>query len=114
MAEISRLGVAFGANPLTFVGLAGMGDLILTCTGSLSRNRSVGIALGQGRKLPEILAGMSMVAEGVETTRAAYALADRASIEMPIVEEVHAVLFQERHPRVALENLMLREPKPEQ
>jgi glycerol-3-phosphate dehydrogenase (NAD(P)+) len=113
LAEMARLGVALGANPLTFAGLAGMGDLILTCTGELSRNRTVGVALGQGRKLDEILAGMTMVAEGVETTRAAHALARRTGIEMPIVAEVHAVLFENRHPRDAVESLMLREPKPE-
>ena len=113
LAEIARLGIKLGAHPLTFAGLAGMGDLILTCTGALSRNRSVGEALGQGRRLEEILAGMNTVAEGVDTTRAAYQLARREQIEMPIVDEVHAVLFDDRHPREAVENLMLREPKPE-
>ncbi len=113
LAEISRLGIKLGANPLTFAGLAGMGDLILTCTGELSRNRSVGFALGQGRKLPEILAGMTMVAEGVDTTRAVYQLARREGIEMPIVDVVHAVLFGDMHPREAVESLMLRQPKAE-
>jgi len=113
LAEIARLGVALGAEPLTFAGLAGMGDLILTCTGELSRNRSVGVALGQGRRLGDILAEMTMVAEGVETTRAARGLAEREGIEMPIVSEVHAVLFEDRNPRDAVENLMLREPKAE-
>jgi glycerol-3-phosphate dehydrogenase (NAD(P)+) len=113
LAEMSRLGMALGANPLTFAGLAGMGDLILTCTGELSRNRTVGFALGQGRTLDEILAEMRMVAEGVETCRAAHALAGREGIEMPIVAEVHAVLFEGRSPRDAVRNLMLREPKPE-
>jgi glycerol-3-phosphate dehydrogenase (NAD(P)+) len=114
LAEMARLGVARGANPLTFSGLAGMGDLILTCTGELSRNRSVGIALGQGKSIDEILGSMYMVAEGVETTRAAYQLAQKAGIEMPIVREVHGVLFEGHTARAALENLMLREPKPEQ
>jgi glycerol-3-phosphate dehydrogenase (NAD(P)+) len=114
LAEIARLGIARGANPLTFSGLAGMGDLILTCTGELSRNRSVGVALGQGKSIEEILGGMYMVAEGVETTRAAHALARQAGIEMPIVAEMHGVLFEARTPREALENLMLRGPKPEQ
>jgi glycerol-3-phosphate dehydrogenase (NAD(P)+) len=114
LAEIARVGVARGANPLTFSGLAGMGDLILTCTGELSRNRSVGVALGQGKTIEEILGGMFMVAEGVETTRAAHALAQQSGIEMPIVAEVHGVLFEGRTAREALENLMLREPKPEQ
>ncbi len=113
LAEISRLGIKLGANPLTFAGLAGMGDLILTCTGELSRNRSVGFALGQGRALDEILASMTMVAEGVDTTRAAYQLARRERIEMPIVDVVHAVLFGGLHPREAVESLMLREPKAE-
>src|SRR5690606_35591798 len=114
LAEMTRLGVALGADPLTFAGLAGMGDLILTCTGALSRNHSVGEELGKGRPIDEILAGMTMVAEGVRTSRAARALAARAGIEMPIVEEVYAVLYEGRSPREALENLMLREPKPEQ
>ncbi len=113
LAEIARLGVALGANPLTFSGLAGMGDLILTCTGELSRNRSVGVSLGQGKSIEEILGAMYMVAEGVETTRAAHALAQRTGIEMPIVAQVHAVLFEAQTARAALENLMLREPKPE-
>ncbi len=113
LAEISRLGVALGANPLTFAGLAGMGDLILTCTGALSRNRSVGLELGEGRKLPEILAGMTQVAEGVRTARSAHDLARRQGIEMPIVDAVHSVLFEELDPRVAVERLMLRVPKAE-
>jgi glycerol-3-phosphate dehydrogenase (NAD(P)+) len=113
LAEMSRLGAALGARPQTFAGLAGMGDLILTCTGELSRNRTVGFALGQGRQLDEVLGEMRMVAEGVETTRAAHALAEREGIEMPIVAEVHAVLFQGRPVDEAVRNLMLRDPKPE-
>jgi len=113
LAEITRLGVRLGANPLTLSGLAGMGDLILTCTGGLSRNRHVGVELGKGRAIDEVLAGMTMIAEGVETTRAAHALAQKADIEMPIVAEVHAVLFEGRTAKEALENLMVREPKPE-
>lgn len=113
LAEITRLGVRLGANPMTFAGLAGMGDLILTCTGGLSRNRHVGVELGKGRALHDVLNEMTMVAEGVETTRAAHALAQRAGIEMPIVAEVHAVLFEERTAAEAVENLMLREPKAE-
>lgn len=113
VAEISRLGVALGASPLTFAGLAGMGDLILTCTGELSRNRSVGFELGRGRTLEEILGEMTMVAEGVETARATYALASENQIEMPIVAEVYAVLFEGRRPEQAVENLMTREPKAE-
>jgi glycerol-3-phosphate dehydrogenase (NAD(P)+) len=113
LAEMVRLGRRLGANPLTLSGLAGMGDLILTCTGGLSRNRHVGIELGRGRSLDEVLAGMTMVAEGVETTRAAHALAQRAGIEMPIVAAVHAVLFEGSTAAAAVEELMLREPKPE-
>ncbi|MEX2282364.1 MAG: NAD(P)H-dependent glycerol-3-phosphate dehydrogenase [Gemmatimonadota bacterium] len=114
LAEIARLGVALGASPLTFMGLAGMGDLILTCTGDLSRNRTVGVELGKGRKLADILAGMEMVAEGVGTARAAHALAQKHGIEMPIVDQVHAVLFEDVPASEAVANLMLREPKPEQ
>ncbi len=113
LAEITRLGVALGANPMTFAGLAGMGDLILTCTGGLSRNRRVGEQLGRGRKLAEVLGEMKMVAEGVETTRATLSLAQRTGVEMPIAEEVHAVLFEGRPPDNAVQNLMAREPKPE-
>jgi glycerol-3-phosphate dehydrogenase (NAD(P)+) len=113
LAEMARLGSRLGANPLTLSGLAGMGDLILTCTGALSRNRHVGVELGRGRALDDVLGEMTMIAEGVETTRAAHALAARANIEMPIVAEVHAVLFEGRTAAEALENLMLREPKPE-
>lgn len=113
LAEMTRLGVAMGASPLTFAGLAGMGDLILTCTGELSRNRTVGYALGQGCALEDVLGEMTMVAEGVETTRATYRLAQRVGVEMPIVEQVHAVLFEGKAPRAAVEELMSREPKAE-
>jgi glycerol-3-phosphate dehydrogenase (NAD(P)+) len=113
LAEIARLGTALGADPLTFSGLAGMGDLILTCTGGLSRNRSVGVELGKGRSLEDILGEMRMVAEGVDTTRSTHRLAAREGIEMPIVAEVHAVLFEGRSPNEAMRNLMLRDPKPE-
>lgn len=113
LAEMTRLGVALGADPLTLAGLAGMGDLILTCTGALSRNRSVGVALGQGKPIEEILGEMTMVAEGVRTTRSARALAAKHGVEMPIVEEVHAILFEGRNARDAVENLMLRSPKSE-
>jgi glycerol-3-phosphate dehydrogenase (NAD(P)+) len=113
LAEMTRLGVTLGAKPRTFAGLAGMGDLILTCTGGLSRNRAVGLAIGQGRKVEAILAEMTMVAEGVLTTRSARDLARRTGVEMPIVDEVHAMLFEGRSPREAVENLMLRAPKAE-
>jgi glycerol-3-phosphate dehydrogenase (NAD(P)+) len=114
LAEMARLGVALGADPLTFSGLAGMGDLILTCTGELSRNRTVGVQLAQGKPLSEILGGTNMVAEGVDTARSAHDLALRNGIEMPIVRQVHAVLFENVPVREAVETLMLREPKPEQ
>lgn len=113
LAEITRLAVALGANPMTLAGLAGVGDLILTCTGALSRNRAVGVALGEGRTLDEIIAEMTMVAEGIRTTRSARELAARHGVEMPIVTEIHALLFEGRSPRDAVEALMMREPKPE-
>jgi len=114
LAEITRLGVALGANPLTFAGLAGMGDLILTCTGALSRNRSVGVELGKGRPLDEVLGEMIMVAEGVRTARSAHDLARREGIEMPIVRQIYQVLFEGLDPSAAVNNLMGREPKAEQ
>lgn len=114
LAEIRRLGVALGARAETFAGLAGMGDLMLTCTGDLSRNRTVGRRLGRGESLDEILAGMTAVAEGVETVRAVRELARRHGVEMPISEEVYAILHEGRAPEQAVRNLMLREPKPEE
>lgn len=113
LAEIMRLGAALGAQPQTLAGLAGIGDLILTCTGGLSRNRTVGVELGKGRPLEEILAGMHMVAEGVRTARSTRDLARREGVEMPIVEAVHAMLFEGLDARGAVEQLMLRAPKPE-
>jgi glycerol-3-phosphate dehydrogenase (NAD(P)+) len=95
-------------------GLAGLGDLVLTCTGGLSRNRSVGVELGRGRKLPEILAGMhGMVAEGIFTTNAAVGLAQRHGVEMPITEQIHAILHQGKNPREAIYDLMTRSSKSE-
>ncbi|MFP3948400.1 MAG: NAD(P)H-dependent glycerol-3-phosphate dehydrogenase, partial [Longimicrobiales bacterium] len=114
LAEIHRLGLAMGARPATFAGLAGMGDLVLTCTGDLSRNRTVGYKLGQGRELDDILDEMSSVAEGVETSRAAYRLAAEHGVEMPITEEVYAILHEGRSPEEAVRSLMLRDPKPEE
>lgn len=113
LAEITRLGLAKGANPATFAGLAGMGDLVLTCTGDLSRNRSVGIELGRGRPLGEILTGMKMVAEGVKTTLSAYQLAQRLGVEVPITAQMHAILYQGKSARQAVSELMLRELKAE-
>jgi glycerol-3-phosphate dehydrogenase (NAD(P)+) len=113
LAEITRLGVAMGARRETFSGLAGMGDLVLTCTGDLSRNRTVGFRLGRGDTLETILGEMRAVAEGVKTTEAVYDLAQEYDVEMPITTEVRAMLREGRHPRQALENLMSRDPKPE-
>lgn len=113
LAEITRLGVAMGAQRATFYGLAGMGDLVLTCTGSLSRNRTVGYRLGQGERLDDILRDMSSVAEGVRTSEAVFALAERHGVEMPITEEVYAIVHDGRDPAAALAALMRRDPKPE-
>jgi glycerol-3-phosphate dehydrogenase (NAD(P)+) len=106
LAEITRLAVALGGRPDTLAGLAGLGDLVLTCTGALSRNRHVGQALGAGLSLEEATAGV--VAEGVRTTLAACALADAAGIEMPIARQMRAVLHEGKPPRAALDELMLR------
>lgn len=114
LAEMTRLGVAMGARRETFSGLAGMGDLVLTCTGDLSRNRTVGVRLGQGESLDDILGEMRAVAEGVKTAEAVVALAERHGVEMPIAAEVHAMLTLGRSPREALDNLMSRDPKPEE
>ena len=114
LVEIARLGQAMGARAETFSGLAGMGDLVLTCTGELSRNRTVGFRLGRGESLDSILSDMSAVAEGVKTALAAHELARRHGVEMPITSEVHAILEEGRDPREALSNLMQRDPKPEE
>lgn len=108
LAEITRLGVRLGASPFTFLGLSGMGDLVLTCTGDLSRNRSVGLEIGKGRRLADILAGMSEVAEGVRTTHAACDLAARVGVELPIAEMVREVLDGNVAPAEAVEKLMTR------
>lgn len=113
LVEISRLGVARGAKPSTFTGLSGLGDLVVTCTSRHSRNRYVGEELGRGRRLDDILASMKMVAEGVRTTKAAYELAQKAGVDMPITAEMHAVMFEGKDPRVAVFDLMAREPKAE-
>ncbi len=113
LAEMSRLGVKMGANPLTFSGLAGLGDLVLTCTGPLSRNRTVGLRLGRGEKLEEILKSMTQVAEGVRTTSSARALAQKHQVEMPICEAVYRVLYQGEDPRQMALNLLTRRLKEE-
>jgi glycerol-3-phosphate dehydrogenase (NAD(P)+) len=113
LAEMTRLGVKLGADPATFAGLAGIGDLVLTCTGSLSRNRSVGLEIGRGATLQEVLQGRETVAEGVVTTESAKALAEREGVEMPIVNAVHRVLFEKQPARWALVELMTRDLKGE-
>jgi glycerol-3-phosphate dehydrogenase (NAD(P)+) len=113
LAEMSRLGTSMGAHPLTFLGLAGVGDLVLTCTGDLSRNRTVGYQLGQGKKLAEILGEMKMVAEGVKTTRSVYNLAQQRGIEMPICDQIYRILYEDQPPEKAVVELMQRELKHE-
>ena len=113
LAEITRLGVARGAKPLTFVGLSGMGDLITTCTSRYSRNWRLGKAIGQGKSLKEALSDIEMVVEGIPTTKSAHDLAKKFKVEMPITEEVYQVLFQGKDPCQAVTDLMLREAKPE-
>jgi glycerol-3-phosphate dehydrogenase (NAD(P)+) len=109
LAEITRLGLAMGGAPTTFAGLAGMGDLILTCTGDLSRNRRLGLELAAGKSLADLLAGSRSVAEGVNACRAILALAENHGIDMPISRAVHAVLFGGEHPREAVSRLMSRD-----
>jgi glycerol-3-phosphate dehydrogenase (NAD(P)+) len=113
LAEISRLGVHLGANPLTFSGLGGLGDLILTCTGSLSRNRTVGLKLGEGRTLQQALAEMTMVAEGVKTTKSCWQLAQEMGVDMPILEQVYQILYQEKSCQAAVHDLFQRSLKEE-
>lgn len=113
LAEITRLAVAAGGQARTLAGLAGLGDLVLTCNGELSRNRSVGYQLGKGHKIKDILAGMQMVAEGVKTTEAAIQLAERHGVEMPITRQMFAILNENRSPREALRELMERQLKEE-
>ncbi len=113
LAEMTRLGVALGAEQSTFAGLAGLGDLVLTCTGSLSRNRAVGLELGKGKSLDEALAGRETVAEGVETAESARELAAREGVDMPIVDTVNRVLFEGQPARSAIAGLMTRELRAE-
>jgi glycerol-3-phosphate dehydrogenase (NAD(P)+) len=113
LAELARLGVALGGDPLTFAGLAGMGDLIATCSSPQSRNRSVGVELGRGRPLDEIVSEMKMVAEGVKTTAAVLEIARRTGVEMPLAEFVGRVLYEGARPADLVPELMLRKAKPE-
>lgn len=113
LAEMNRLGLAMGAQAATFAGLAGIGDLVLTCTGDLSRNRTVGFKLGQGMKLTDILAEMRMVAEGVKSAESIYQLARRLGVEMPIVEKTFQILHEEKPARQAVIELMARDLRAE-
>jgi glycerol-3-phosphate dehydrogenase (NAD(P)+) len=108
LAEITRLALTMGGKPRTLSGLAGLGDLVLTATGNLSRNRSVGVQLGQGHKLSAILANMTMVAEGVSTCQAAYQLGQRHGVDLPIINKMHEVLYEDKEPRAAIRELMER------
>jgi len=113
LVEMTRLAVRLGAASQTLSGLSGMGDLVLTCTSDLSRNYRVGVRIGHGEKIADILRGMSMVAEGVRTCRSVYALAQRVGVEMPIIEQVHALLYEEKAPQQVVVDLLTREAKPE-
>jgi len=113
LAELVRLAVKKGANPLTLSGLAGMGDLVLTCTGELSRNRTVGLGLGRGQKLKEVLAGMTQVAEGVRTAKSVHDLARKLNVEMPLHEAIYRILYEDLPPKAALQSLTSRELKSE-
>ena len=113
LAEMTRLAVKMGADPVTLAGLPGLGDLVLTCTGQLSRNRKVGFDLGQGRRLADIVAGTRMVAEGIRNTRTVHLLARRHGVEMPIVEQMYGVLYEDKAPMQAVRDLMGRTQKAE-
>ncbi len=113
LAEIARLAMARGGSPLTLAGLAGMGDLVLTCTGELSRNRTVGFELGKGRKLDDVLAGLGHVAEGVKTAKSAYDLSRKLGVDMPITTEVYKALYEDKPAAEAVVDLMARELGPE-
>jgi len=113
LAEISRLGVALGASPTTFLGLGGVGDLILTCTGALSRNRRTGLMLAEGKTCEEINESLQMVAEGIKTTKSAFDLARKMGIEMPIVEQMYQIIYQGKDCATAARDLLVRELKPE-
>ena len=113
LAEISRIAMRMGANPLTLSGLAGLGDLVLTCTGELSRNRKVGMELGKGRSLDEILKEMKQVAEGVKTAKSAKDLSTKLGVELPICDQVYRIAYEGKSPKAAVLDLMVRSPKSE-
>ncbi len=113
LTEMTRLGLKLGGRPETYAGLAGIGDLVLTCTGKLSRNRYVGYELGQGKTLEEIVSGMKMIAEGISTTKSVRQLAQKERVEMPICEQVYQIIYRKKDPKQALHDLMSRELKEE-
>ena len=113
MTEIRRLGLKLGANPRTFTGLAGYGDLILTCTGDLSRNHAVGKKIGEGQKVNDILGEMRMVAEGVKTAKSVYNLSRKLGVDMPISHEMYRILYEDLDPKEAVYRLMTRDLKQE-
>ena len=113
LAEITRMGVAMGADPVTFSGLSGIGDLVLTCTGDLSRNRTVGLKLGAGKKLAQILDEMEMVAEGVKTTKSVHDLVSQMEVEMPILDQVYQILYKGKKCSTAVSDLLTRDLKVE-
>ena len=113
LAEITRMGVVMGADPVTFSGLSGLGDLVLTCTGDLSRNRTVGVKLGEGKKLSEILDEMEMVAEGIKTTKSVHDLMVKMEVEMPILDQVYQILYKNKECSEAVNDLLTREFKVE-
>jgi glycerol-3-phosphate dehydrogenase (NAD(P)+) len=113
LAELVRVGTAMGGDPQTFYGLSGVGDLVLTCYGEQSRNHTVGLRLGRGEKPAAIAASMNMVAEGVPTARSAFECARRLKVETPIIDQVYGLLYEDKSPRRALEELLQRDPKPE-
>ncbi|MDT2808466.1 NAD(P)H-dependent glycerol-3-phosphate dehydrogenase [Vagococcus lutrae] len=113
LAEITRLGVAMGADPLTFIGLSGFGDLVVTCTSVHSRNWRTGNLLGKGKKLDDILESMGMIVEGVATTKSAYELSEMLNVEMPITETIYAVLYQDKDVKEAIQDIMIRDRKSE-
>ncbi|MCX7884099.1 MAG: NAD(P)H-dependent glycerol-3-phosphate dehydrogenase [Caloramator sp.] len=113
IAEIARLGVALGAQPLTFAGLSGIGDLIVTCTSMHSRNRRAGILIGQGKTVKEAIEEVKMVVEGINTTKSTYELSNKVGVEMPITKELYNVLFENKNPKYAVSELMIRDKKHE-
>jgi len=113
LAEITRIGAEMGANPLTFAGLAGVGDLVVTATSRHSRNWRAGYMLGEGKKLETVLSSMGMVVEGIRTTKAAHTLSDKYKVQMPITQQLYQVLFEGLDPRTAVEALMGRDKKTE-